>query len=79
MKNELTIKEQIEKFHHIHSMYITKEINELSINFDKCFFDKNTDETLKLIEKAKKIKENSLTLANKMQTKKLTTILRKIC
>lgn len=67
MKNELTIKEQIEKFHHIHSVYITKEIDELSISFDKCFFDKNTDETLKLIERAKKIKENSLTLANKMQ------------
>ncbi len=67
MRNKLTIEEQVEKFHRIHSIYITKEIDELSIKFDKCFFEKNTAEALKLIEKAKKTKEHSLTLANKMQ------------
>ena len=67
MKNELTIKEQIEKFNRLYSTYITQDISELSKSFDKCFFEENTDGTLKLIKKANKIKENSLTLANKMQ------------
>lgn len=67
MKNELTIKEQIEKFNRLYSTYITQDISELSKSFDKYFFEKNTAETLKLIEKTNKIKENSLTLANKMQ------------
>lgn len=67
MKNELTIKEQIEKFHRLYSTYISQDISELSKSFDRYFFEKNTTETLKLIEKAKTIKENSLTLANKMQ------------
>ena len=67
MKNELTIKEQIEKFNRLYSTYITQDISELSKSFDKCFFEENTDGTLKLIEKAKTIKEELLTLPNKMQ------------